>query len=749
MRNAPLSSRPGLLRVVVAPCLLIVPALYAASEEEAVKLEPITVHAARLANLRMDAPVAVTAYEGAFLHAAGIGDYQDLAPLVPGLFVSGQSVDFVSLNLRGLTSDNSDPRMTPRVSVFQDGVGLNTAHGNSVALFDLDNVAVFKGPQATRFGEGVQSGALSLTSNRARDESTAALMLGVGDFNARRVEAHVNQPVVAEKLFARVAVHVNERDGYVKNLADGSDLQGEGTVAVRASLRWKPAAATTADLIFNVQRDDTPGVAFKSAVIPVSPSSTDTDPHTPANLNRGSELFVERTVIGLTGIVRHELNEAWTVVSTSGWRELDGVNEFDADGSYLYLLELGERFEGRQFSQELRLEFDAGGRFTASVGANVMRKENDQRVIVRTDENTLWQFATGTPPPFALNPDYREEHYNESTLTTGDVFGRADYKLTERLTLGGGLRFIREHIVSGYQSFVAPVTGTLPVQLLPTAGGGNSFFQVTPGRLENSTYVSAWAGELDASYAVTPRVTAYASVSRGRRSPVLDFDLITLAPREIAEETVWNYEAGVRGFSPGRRLRYDFSVFEYHFDHFQTERVAAGEVIPFDGGRARGRGFETTLQADLAREVSVFAAYGFTDARFAERDGEGNPQLYGGDTFRLTSRHVLSVGGTWTLPMTDAGVFFITPVYTYRSAYFFEDNNAQNGGTLRQGGYGLLNLRVGWRSRDQRWEVVAHVSNVFEKKYLLDAGNIGSAYDIPTNVPAAPRLAGVNATVRF
>ncbi|MCU0793631.1 MAG: TonB-dependent receptor plug domain-containing protein, partial [Opitutaceae bacterium] len=217
--------------------------------------------------MRLDAPVAVTAYEGAFLRAAGIADYEDLAPLVPGLFVSAQSVDYVSLNLRGLTTDSTDPRVPPRVSVFQDGVGLNNAHGSGVALFDLDNAAVFKGPQATRFGEGVQSGALALTSNRARDESSGLFTLGVGDYDARSVEAVVNRPVVEKKLFARVAVMAQERDGYVENLADGPDLQGEGTLAARASLRWTPTDATTADLIFNAQRDDTPGIAFKSAVI--------------------------------------------------------------------------------------------------------------------------------------------------------------------------------------------------------------------------------------------------------------------------------------------------------------------------------------------------------------------------------------------------------------------------------------------------------------------------------------------------
>jgi outer membrane receptor protein involved in Fe transport len=231
-------------------------------------------------------------------------------------------VDNVSLNLRGLTSDTSDPRVQTRVSVFQDGIALHNAHGNSVALFDTAEVAVFKGPQPTRFDEGAESGALAIESNRARDESSGALTVGAGDFDAITAEAYVNRPLIDDKLFARVAVYSSERDGYVKNLADGSDLQGEGTQAVRTSLRWAPAPETTADLIFNYQDDDTPGVAFKTAQgVPGFPAITDTDPYSAANLNRGAALGVTRTITGLAGIVKHELNEAWTVTSTSAWRE--------------------------------------------------------------------------------------------------------------------------------------------------------------------------------------------------------------------------------------------------------------------------------------------------------------------------------------------------------------------------------------------------------------------------------------------
>ena len=717
--------------------------------EETVQLAPVNVTASRTEETRFNTPSAVTAYDGAFLTLNGITDIQDLAPLVPGFFVSEQAPDSLSLNLRGLTSDSSDPRQQPRVSVFQDGVGLNNAHGNNVALFDEDSVAVFMGPQPTQFGEGVQSGALSLTSSRPTAESSGGLTLGLGNYNSRDAVGVVNRPLFGDELLARVAVYVSQHDGYEKNLADGSDLQGEDTVAFRTTLRWRPAPETTGDLIFNYQHDDAPGIDFKSAVIPVSPSSTDTDPYTPANLTRGSQLGVTRNIAGLTGIVNHELGDAWTLTSTSAWRQIQSRDEFDADGSYLYLLELGDRFRGQQLSQELRFNYDEGGRFTASAGLHAAWEKGDQTIIIRTDENVLYSFLTHAAPPAPLNPRYSEQNANEAVTTSGDVFGRADYRLTEKLTLGGGLRVTQERIISRYQSFAASTPGNI-VGLVSSSGGVNDIFQNTNGQIENSADVQSWEGKVDARYAFTPQLAAYATVSRGRHPPVLDFDAITLAPIQHAEETVWNYETGVKGATAGGRIRYDASVFQYYFDHFQTQRVVApGVTQAFDGGRARGQGFETTLQGDVTRELTLFATYGFTDARFAALDDAGQPQAYAGDTFRLTARNTLSLGGTLSVPLSDGGAVFIAPLYTYRSAYYFEDDNGQNGGTLRQGGFGLVNLRLGYHPRSRRWEVVSYVDNVFGKEYLLDSGNIGGSYGIPTRIPAAPRTFGVSATVKF
>lgn len=444
-------------------------------------LDPVEVVAARVADPLMTTPSAVTAYDGAFLDAQGITRYEQLTPLVPGLFVSAQSPENVGLNLRGLTSDDGDPNIHSRVSVVQDGVVLANVHGDSEALFDLDRVEVFKGPQPTAFGRGVESGALALAGNPARNETSGELAVGAGGYDRRTAEGYINAPLVDGKLFGRVAVFFDQSDGFITNFADGSDLQGRDTAALRTSLRWQPQADTTADLVFNYQHDTPPGIDFKSAVIPTKPVGGDTDPYTAANLTRGSELGIDRTITGLTGTVRRAFTPAWSLTSTSAWRQVDNRDEFDADGSFLYLLEPREDYHGTQLSQELRFDYDGGDRFTAMLGAGVAHDDNRQSLLLRTNEAVLWNFLTGLPAgslPGAI-PLYSECYTINAATTSLDVFGRADYKLTPKLTVGAGARVTGERITSGYQSFAAATSGH--INLLPASGGGNDFLKPIPG----------------------------------------------------------------------------------------------------------------------------------------------------------------------------------------------------------------------------------------------------------------------------
>lgn len=783
MKITPLPTRAGVFALL--PVVLF--------SQETVELDKLQVTAQKRVQPIVEVPIPLTAYTGSFLEQAGVTDYPGLAPLVPGLFIQEQSPNNPGINLRGLTTDSGDPRGEARISIFQDGISISRSRASVVELFDLERVEVLKGPQGTLFGRGAEIGAIALVQRKAQNGTAGSLAVGLGSDNEWRISGHYNAPVIADKLFGRVAFVSIQRDGAIGNLADGSDLNGKNTTALRGAIRWQPGSATTVDLIANWQHDTPPGVAFKSGVIPTSRG--DTNPFTAAELNRGRELGIDRTVGGITALIEHKLGAAWSATSVTGWRSYDSFERFDADGAGIYLLEFAEDARGRQFSQEVRFDYHGHDRFTGFLGASWFNESGTARVPFMTDERQLWPFLSGSfrdglisggiPSaltgfavpvlnPFVAQPTLpatfvafgnpglpaslqqlaflagaplqarRTDEYIQSGRTHAfDVFLDGTWRATRRLELTAGLRFTRESVTSGYEaSNGTPPTLGFIVNAIP----GYPYLP-TAGRRSGGRDSSAWDGRLIGRYEISPALNIYAGVARGHRPASLLLDSTTTTA--LREETVVNYEAGLKGTLAAGRMQWSASAFQYNYTHFQTSVLSLGRFTIMDAGNATGRGIEWSLQGRATDRLSLFATYAYTDATFDERDERGLPQQYAGFTFRLTPRNAFSFGGTLTIPTAGSGHFLFTPVYHYKSAHYFEDNNASFGYGLRQASYGVANLRLTWRSPHRKWEIMVRADNLFGQQYLIDAGNVGGSFGIPTFIAGEPRRLGVQVARRW
>lgn len=757
-------------------------------------LEPLIVTAQKRGQSIDEVPISITAYSGTSLDALGISRYQDLAPLVPGLFLSVQSPGLPGINLRGISSDSTDPRQDPRISIFQDGVAISRAAGSLNELFDLERIEVVKGPQGTLFGRDAAAGAISLTSRRPAAATETSLTLGTGNFGRQHASGYFNTPLGSDQLLGRVAFTAERRDGTQDNLSDGSDLNSRETVALRTSLRWVPSAATTFDLVLNFQRDTPAGIGFKSGVIPTSRG--DTDPFTAAELNRGAQLGLDRTVWGATLLGHRVLSESWTLDTVTAWRAFDSLEEFDGDGSSIALIESNDDNRAHQLSQEVRLTFDNHGRFTGFVGLSATRERAQQSNDLRVNERAAWPFlsgsfrngllAAGVPafvastavpvmnpfvpqtnlpagfaafafvPPLAplaalagapLKPWHTEQSSNSAELDAGDIFADGTWRVSDRLELTAGLRASMEQQVSSYN--VPPAASPSTLGFILNASP-NFAFATTPGRITATENSTGWAGRVAARYSFSSDLSAFASVARGRRPPTL---IITSAgTQNSGEEVIVNTEVGLKGRAWAGRLAWSAAVFQYRYDHFVTfvqDPTNLARFIAADAGRATGRGGELSLRAALSRSVSAFATYGYTDATFDDTGADGTPQQFAGSTFRLTARHTAALGFTTEHTFADRGHFSFSPRWEYKSAHFFEDDNTRLGGSLRQPAFSLVHVRAAWSSPARRWEVVAFANNLLDEDYLIDAGNVGANFGIPTNVRGEPRLLGLEVTRRW
>ena len=467
------------------------------ADDEAVTTDVITVTAQKREQSLADVPINLTAYNAARLNTLGIEQFDELSDFVPGLEVQEQSPNNPGFVIRGITSDDGAATGEARVAVFQDGVSISRARSAYVELFDIERVEVAKGPQATLFGRGALIGGINVIQNKPDLAGyTASADVTVGDFSRFEARGHVNLPIT-DSVALRFAGAHKQRDGYVDNVLGTDPMNGVELSAWRASARWTPNDALNIDVIANYQTD-TPqgGTSFKSGAIPPAPDAS-LEPWDPAALNTfggfegGAPLGVDRQVYGVTVLTDYTINDAWSLSSITGWRGFESVEIFDPDGFAAELLVVAEEASGRQWSQEFRFNYDAGGPVTGFFGGSYFYESGSQRIPLASNEVVAQAFLLGLPletaPTFSLgffqatgqilplNPFYLEETANYGATTAYDLFGDVTWSVTDRLDLTAGLRWTREEKEANIYGFNANGANNIsftPTLFLPATPNG-------------------------------------------------------------------------------------------------------------------------------------------------------------------------------------------------------------------------------------------------------------------------------------
>ncbi|WP_263788047.1 TonB-dependent receptor [Salinibacter grassmerensis] len=736
-------------------------------EAQTLALEGLTVTSQKRIQEVQEIPAAVSSYEGDFLDDIGVQQFDRFSDFVPGLQVQIQSPNNPGFVVRGITSDDGDARVQPRVSVYQNGVSISKSRGSVVELYDLERVEVLKGPQGTLFGRAAQIGAVNIIQNRAENTQSLRLEGGIGNENERYVTGHANVPVVEDKLFLRVASLYNKRDGVVSNKT-GDPLNGKETFASRGSMRWLPTDGTVVDVIANYQRDTPPGTSFKSGSF--APPEGTTDPSSAAAMGsdpvlEDDDLFLDRTVWDVTLLVDQALSSNLTLNSTTAYREFDSLERFDADGTAAPALQFDEDAEGKQFSQEVRVTYESTGRFSGFGGANFFWEDGSQRVPFRTDERSFIALLNSDIPlvgedgqptlvPSIPNPEtgnsvelkdsHQEAYTNYGSTTAAEVFLDGTVDVTEALSVTAGLRGTFEDMTGEYKVTNSETPGRLGAL---TGASPNNLFEPTNGRLsESETFWSA-VGRLAADYAITDDINSYVTLSRGRRPNVIDVN--EEGANILDAETVWSYEGGIKGISLNDRLEYTLSGFAYDYSNFQTSVTELNDEGEFvsrqrDSGKASALGLETSVRAAVTEDITVFSNYAFIDATFDDTDEDGETQELAGNQFRLTPRHSISGGVNVDYSITPQVNAFLRPSVRYKSKVYFEEENNEN---ISQDGYAVVDVRGGVTVRGIQIE--GYVENVFDKEFIIDGGNTGAAFGTPTFIAGDPRFFGVRVSTSF
>jgi len=741
--------------------------------------EEIIVTAQKSEQKQSDVPITITAYTGRSLREIGVTQFDQLSAYVPGLNVQEQSPNNPGFVIRGITSDSGSSQGSPAVTVYLNGVDVSRSRGSYFDLYDLERVEVVKGPQSTLFGTAAAVGVVSVITAKPKAGTSGEIRLGYGNYDQRRIDGHLN--IGNDVIALRVAGAVKLRDGVVENIAGrpGSqtpngpridDLNGQGQYGARVSLRYTPTADFTLDLVGTYDGQRAPGTAFSSGTF--APTGGTTSPYSfkeaagsPFSLAvlGADQPSLTRNVYDANLTATYILSDAWSVTGIAGWRNFDSNEVFDADGTQAWYLEFAEDARGEQLNFEARANYDSET-VRAFFGVNYFWETGFQRVPFSSEEGIFLQCAARLVPglacinnstgvveaaratgiltsgAFTQLPYAAELFRNSANIDTFSVFGDVTIIPLPRLEVNLGGRWLTENRFSGISTNI-PNTVITRAPLVP--GGINTAGQV----LSSQGSFNAFLPRANILYRVTDNVNLYATYSRGRRSPVVQVNagrvagVLSPAVRVFPAEIIDNFEGGVKA----NFGQFSLSVGAYmmKYKDFQISVPQAGLPARIENADATNKGIEVEISANLSKSINLFANGSYIDARVNNETRFGN---FADDRFRLQPEWQGSAGGTLRLPIGERLEFFATPTVTHRSSVLFE---LPNNPVTAQGPVTLVNLRAGIRHPEAKWEIIGFANNLTNELYLMDGGNTGGAFGIPTFIRGLPRLFGVEAVYRF
>jgi iron complex outermembrane recepter protein len=612
-------------------------------------LEEIVVTAQRRAETAQRAAIAIAVVSGDSVAKAGISKSSDLGNLVPAVQIANNGGSNTSFFLRGVGAFTSNSYTDPTIAFNYDGVYVGRPAGTSGVFYDLERVEVLKGPQGTLYGRNATGGAINVLPAKPEIGRTGgSASLSYGNYDAVNVQGAVNI-AVSDDAAARVSGTYVHRNGY---LSDGtSDDNG---YALRAQFLAKPTSNLTARLAADFYHAGGRGGGASYLARTAYDPSTQAYTISPSGLSPEiglldprSSVFRSQTYSGLSGRTLLPLqrqpnldNDTVGVNAEINW--VNPLGTLTVIPAYRLFRQRGIQDAlgllistdetDRQYSLEARLATDANKPLSAVLGGYFYKE--DVRSVFNIYQQVFDSFQT----------------FDQSSRSLA-AFGRATFKISDRIRLVGGGRFTSDRktfdgaanlLIDTCNSRAGcpgaplmPFTATIPqaiselglVPANPSAGiyvrpgdptAANTIFVrgVTP--VDGSRTDAKFTYRIGAEADVGPRSLVYASYETGFRSGGFAFALLrpTFGPEQIQAFTI-----GSKNRFFGDRLQLNLEAFYWKYRDQQVSHLGADSnritaYFTENIGRSTNKGLELEIQARPVRNTRLYGDVQYLHARY-------------------------------------------------------------------------------------------------------------------------------------
>jgi iron complex outermembrane receptor protein len=708
-------------------------------------LEGMTVTAEHREENVQKIPLAVSVVDTKAWESTGSSDVSQLATLVPSVtFSAGNELRNNSIRIRGIGTDVFSTGVEPSVSTVIDGVVLQRPGAAFTDFSDIERIEVLRGPQGTLFGMNASAGVVNVVTRGPNFDGTdGSVNVLVAQDNERRLSADYSAPI-DRNLAYHVAAFGRTQDGNVDNLHTGGSVNDQDAYGFRGKLGWR-SDDQRSDVTFGADfsRLNADCCALPLIIATKNPKALVTGTNVGRdndNVNNDLSPFVRQKNYGGSLTANVALGD-YTLTSITAWRKFDNTSNEDLDDTQAQFIANNYNIEtSRTTTQELRIASPTGGAVDYVAGLFYI----DGSVY-----NYLYRNGLNIGAVSQVNPDGSIVPLvpGQGVLTGNSVvdtqnasaFGQANWHLTDRFTLTGGLRYIDEHQTL---HFVRPIGGYFNGANAPAT---NPAFGPVTGHYDDTAVI----GKVAATYNFTPAVTGYVSYSTGYKgeglAATLGLTAAQFAQLPAPAEKSRLIEAGLKTALFDNRLLFNLTGFLTRFNHYQaqTYNAAAGLFLLTSAGRVDIDGVELEATARPTANLTFSGGITYLDATFANAPNgpcytgqtvaQGcAPNVPGGSPVQnLNGKPFMNAPkwrSTWTAryerPIGDGLRGYVQGNYRWQDHVIYDISQDPR---MTQGAYGVADFYTGVVFGGGAYDLGLFVKNVFDRQYAANIMAVSSA----------------------
>jgi iron complex outermembrane receptor protein len=721
----------------------------------------------------IDVPVAISVLRKELVSASYATNLEELQAYVPAMsYRKGNTTRNSAFTVRGVGTISFSIAAEPSVSTLVDGVVLGRSGQAFADLYDVERIEVLRGPQGTLFGKNASAGVVHIITTSPTDSFESQINTMLTEDREFRTFAKVAGPL-SENVRASLSLITADYDGYIRNVYDGSTVNGYDRQGMRAKLDYDVDENSTLKFILEYYRANDNCCADVEALPSNRSPNSVSVPDSNGVIDGGADIDLlqrrvdhdfETRTIDKTDALSIQLEKRlgdFDLTSISAYREWENTEYREGDFTAIggdsslpvftvpfQLHDIGPQ-KWRQTSQEIRLASPQDDDTSYQVGVFLWHMSSSRNFTrYASCQNDLGQndsILIANPGVSCDANDIVDATSHMSTKFTNlALFADGKHNLSDSMRLLYGLRYTDDEVDFSHKRVNNDPYGRRGVGVRPAAEDTD---------FSGTTRNSNLSAKIGLQYDLNRTSRLYSTLQQGYKGPGFNvfYNMSNGDTASIGPEESLAFEIGYK--TQMDDLLLSAAYFHSTFNGFQANNfdTSGGTTITrlTNAGDVITTGIESDLVWQPSENFRLIAGVAITKAEIGKFNcpaGELCTNRSGLDVpFSPDLKYSLAT--SYEIPIGENSV-------TLKGAYIFTDVQHSelpgNTGTFSAESllpsYAVFNTSVDYSMSNNKFQFTLFVKNLFGESYTSTYSGDGFRYQIPRN---ADRHAGISFKAKF